>query len=157
MNALSSGAVSIATIAAVGGGIYLLFFGLGIAYAIAFSFSECQKLDVNSALQEAAWWGLYPFAGWVFSNIPYVRIQFDKFFIMFGMSSETAVWVSFGYVLMLASIAGIFNLRASAVQAACKPTVDEADEFRKRMLERQRARNAELAAAAETTPAVLPV
>ena len=148
---------AIIKIAICGAVVYALFFGLGVGYAVAFSASECQKVDTKSAMYEAAWWALNPLVAWVFISVPYIRIQFDKFFMMLSIPASTAVWVSFGYVIMLASIAGIFNLRASAVQAACKPTIDEADEFRKRMLERQRAHNAEIAAAAETTPAVLPV
>jgi len=149
------GIVSIAICAA---GIYALFFGLGVVFSIIFSTSECQKQDVQSAIVEAAWWGLYPVVAWgLVSMIPYLRIQFDKFFMMFGLSKESAVWVSFGYALMLAALAGIFSLRAGATASACKPTVDEADAFRKRMIELQRQRNAEVDAAKETTPAVLPV
>ena len=149
--------VGIVWIALCAAGIYALFFGLGVVYSIIFSTSECQKQDWASATEEAAWWGLYPVVAWGLISIPYIRIQFDKFFMMFGLGKESAVWVSFGYALMLAALAGIFNLRSGATAAACVPTVDEADAFRKRMIELQRRKNAEIEAAKETTPAVLPI
>jgi len=149
---------SIAMIALCGVGIYTIFFGLGIVYAIIFSTSECQKQNVQSALVEASWWGMYPVIAWVFISIPYIRIQFDKFFMMFGLTKESAVWVSFGYALMLAALAGIFSLRSAATTASCVPTVDEADAFRKRMLALQRQKDLDLEAAREAaSPAVVAI
>ena len=142
-------------------GTYVLFLGLGVLYAVAFSSAECAKQDWLASLKEAAWWGLYPVIAWILISVPYIRIQFDKFFMMFGVGREAAVWVSFGYALMLGALAGIINLRSGAIAAACAPSVDEVEAFRKKMLEKERARNAKekaaISAASETTPAVTPV
>ena len=148
-------------IAVSGAGTYALFLGLGVLYAVAFSSAECGKQDWLASLKEAAWWGLYPVIAWILISIPYIRIQFDKFFMMFGVGKEAAVWVSFGYALMLGALAGIIGLRSGSIAAACVPTIDEIDAFRKKMLEEQRAKNARdkaaLSAASETTPAVTPM
>jgi len=144
----------VAKIAICGAVIYGIFFGLGVGYAIAFSFTECQKVDTKSAMQEAAWWALNPLIAWCLVSVPYIRLQFDKFFMMFGLPDNTAIWVSFGYALMLACMIGFFGLRAGAISSACVPTIDEANAFRKKMLDRQKAHDAAIAASQEKTPAV---
>jgi hypothetical protein len=150
----------IGMIAVSGAGTYVLFLGLGVLYAVAFSSAECGKQDWNVSLKESAWWGLYPLIAWVLISIPYIRIQFDKFFMIFGIGREAAVWVSFGYALMLGALAGIIGLRSGSIAATCVPSVDEVEAFRKKMLEQQRAKNekakatAAISAASETTPAV---
>jgi hypothetical protein len=148
----------IGLIAACAVGIYALFMVLGLLLCVLFSSIECGKIDWASAAKEGALWGLYPAGVWCVISVPYVRIQFDKFFVSFlGLSAETAVWVSFGYAIMLAAVAGMFGMRSEAVSKACVPSIDEADAFRKRMIELQRKKNAEIEAAKETTPAVTPM
>ena len=147
----------IGRIAACGGVIYALFLGLGILYAVAFTSAECGKQDWMSALIEAAWWGIYPFVAWILISVPYIRIQFDKFFMMFGISKEAAVWVSFGYALMLGALAGMISLQSSAISAACVPTLAEANAAAAAMVEQQHQQNNAIAAATETTPAVTAV
>lgn len=140
---------------------YLVFLGLGILYAVAFSSAECKKQDWIAALKESSWWGVYPLIAWVLISIPFIRIQFDKFFMMLGVGKEAAVWVSFGYALMLGALAGIIGLRSGSIEASCSPTIDEINAFRNKMLEDQKAKNAKakaaLSAASETTPAVKPM
>jgi hypothetical protein len=147
----------IGMIAACGGVIYALFLGLGVLYAVAFSSAECGKQDWLSALKEAAWWGIYPVVTWILISVPYIRIQFDKFFMMFGVSKETSIWVSFGYALMLGALAGMINLRSGAIADACVPTLSEANAVVNATVEHQRQQNNAIAAATETTPAVTAV
>ena len=148
----------IGLIAACAVGMYALFMVLGLLLCVLFSSIECGKIDWASAAKEGALWALYPTGWWCVISVPYIRMYFDKFFVSFlGLSPETAVWVSFGYVIMLASVAGLFGMRAQAVSTACVPSVDEADAFRKRMIELQRKKNADIEAANESTPAVTPL
>ena len=151
---LASSGFSLGMIAACGGVIYALFLGLGILYAVAFTSAECGKQDWLSAVQEAAWWGVYPSVAWFLISVPYIRIQFDKFFVMFGISKEAAVWVSFGYALMLGALAGMISLQSSAISATCVPTLAEANAAAAAMVQEQKERNNKVAAASESTPAV---
>lgn len=148
---------TIGMIAACGGVMYAIFLGLGVLYAVAFSSAECGKQDWMSALVEAAWWGIYPVVAWFLISIPYIRINFDKFFMMFGMSKESSVWVSFGYALMLGALAGMISLQSAAISTACVPTLAEANTAAKEAIDQQREKNNKMAAASETTPAVTAV
>jgi len=158
-NALSSSSFrKIGMIVVAGVLTYAIFLGLGVLYAVAFSFVECKKQDWTASLKESSWWAIYPLVAWCLISIPFVRIQFDKFFMMLYVGKEAAVWVSFGYALMLGAIAGIIGLRSGSIAAACAPSIDEINAFRNKMLDQQRQKNANakavLAASSETTPAV---
>jgi hypothetical protein len=66
----------------------------------------------------------------------------------------TSPWLSIGYVLTLASLAGIFSLSSNSTQSICVASIDEAQEFRTRLAAQQAAK---VRAAQESTPAVAAV
>ena len=71
----------------------------------------------------------------------------------------TTPWLSIGYVLSLASLAGIFSLSSSSIQNICVASIDEAQEFRDRLAAQQAAKDAaaKVKAAQETTPGTVAV
>jgi hypothetical protein len=73
---------------------------------------------------------------------------------MFDPDSPNAGWVSVGYVMTLACIVGIYGLSYNSHKAVCIPSIDEADTFRKNMLQRQVEQDQKIKAAQESTPAV---
>jgi hypothetical protein len=124
--------------------IYALFFGVGTGLSVAFAFESCQKVDTEKSLKYAAVWAVYPTIAWYVVRILAIfRTKFDDVF--------TSPWLSIGYVLTLASLAGIFSLSSNSTQSICVASIDEAQEFRTRLAAQQAAK---VKAAQESTPAV---
>jgi hypothetical protein len=127
--------------------IYALFFGVGTGLSVAFAFESCQKVDTEKSLKYAAIWAVYPTIAWYVVRILAIfRTKFDDVF--------TYPWISIGYVLTLASLAGIFSLSSNSTQSICVASIDEAQEFRNRLAAQQAAKDANVKAAQESTPAV---
>jgi len=134
--------------------IYLFFLLFGVGISSFVTFSECQKTDTGAHFRQAAFWSLYPTLSYiVIRTLEFIRVYFDRFYRGFDTSvggPSRAGWISVGYVMMLASLAGLFSLMDFSIEAVCIPSVDEATAFRQEMLRRQ----AEKAANQEKTPAV---
>jgi hypothetical protein len=90
---------------------------------------------------------VYPTIAWYVVRILAIfRTKFDDVF--------TSPWLSIGYVLTLASLAGIFSLSSNSTQSICVASIDEAQEFRTRLAAQQAAKAAKVRASEESTPAV---
>ena len=139
---------------AIAAGIYLFFMFLGVGLSSYSTFSKCEKTDVRIHFIQGAIWSIYPtIAFLIIRTFEFLRVYFDKFYRGLDSSPEGALragWVSVGYVVMLAGLAGMYSLMDSSVTQVCVPTVDEAQAFKERLLKKQ----AEKAAAQEVTPAV---
>jgi hypothetical protein len=99
-------------------------------------------------MKYAALWAIYPAIAWYAIRVFEVfRKTFDD---LFGGLS----WISIGYVLMLASLAGIFSLQSTSIQNICVSSIDEAQAFRDRLAALQADKDAKAKAAQESTPAV---
>ena len=132
--------------------LYALFFGVGTGLSVAFAFQSCQKVDVDKSLKFGAIWAAYPGIAWYIIRIFAIfRTKFDDVL--------TTPWLSIGYVLALASLAGIFSLSSSSIQNICVASIDEAQEFRDRLAAQQAAKDAaaKVKAAQETTPGTVAV
>lgn len=133
---------------AVAAGIYLFFLFLGVGISSYTTFTKCQKTDTAKQFKVASLWSLYPtLAFLIIRSFSFIRKYFDSFYRGLDTSAsgkERAGWISIGYVIMLASVAGMFSLMDQSVEAVCIPTKDEAQKFKDDMLKR----------AQETTPAV---
>jgi hypothetical protein len=64
-------------------------------------------------------------------------------------------WISIGYVVALAALAGVFSLSSNSIQNICVASLDEAQEFRQRLARQQAAKDAaaKVRAAEQSTPA----
>jgi hypothetical protein len=130
--------------------IYALFFGVGTGLSVAFAFESCKKVDTEKSMKYAAVWAVYPAIAWYIVRVFAIfRTKFDDVF--------ASPWISIGYVLTLASLAGIFSLSSNSMQTICVASIDEAQEFRNKLAAQQAAKNAKVKAAQESTPAVAAV
>jgi hypothetical protein len=101
-------------------------------------------------MKYAAVWAVYPAIAWYIVRVFAIfRTKFDDVF--------ASPWISIGYVLTLASLAGIFSLSSNSMQTICVASIDEAQEFRNKLAAQQAAKNAKVKAAQESTPAVAAV
>jgi hypothetical protein len=139
----------------VGLGIYVFFMFLGVGISSYVTFAKCQKTDSTAHFKQGAIWGIYPFVTYILVRaLEVIRIHFDNTYKSFDTSESCkgrAPWLSVGWCLMLASLAGLYGLMDSSIEAVCIPSVDEATQFRQGMLRRQ----AELAKMQESTPALV--
>jgi hypothetical protein len=128
--------------------VVAMFLGTGLSsYA---TFSQCQKTDAKSHFKQGSIWAVYPTLAYlIMRGVGRFRVYFERFFGGW-VGSERAGWVSIGYGMLLASLAGMYSMVDSSIEEVCVPTIDEATKFRQDMLKRQ----AEKAAAQEATPAV---
>jgi hypothetical protein len=127
--------------------VYGLFFGVGIGLSFAFAFGSCQKTDTEKSMKHAAIWAAYPTVAFYIVRVFGVfRRMFDD---IFG-----SAWISIGYVVALAALAGVFSLSANSVQTICVASLDEAQEFRQRLARQQAAKDAaaKVRAAEQSTP-----
>lgn len=135
-------------------GVFLFFMVLGVGISSYVTFTQCQKTDSNAHFKQGSMWAVYPTVAYFCIRLfESVRVYFDRFYRGIDSSEggkERAGWVSIGYVVMLASVAGLYHLMDSSIEAVCIPTIDEATRFRQGMLKRQ----ADKARAAESTPAL---
>lgn len=135
-------------------GVFLFFMLLGTGLSSYTTWAQCEKTDSGANFKQGAYWALYPALGYfVIRTFEGLRVYFDRFYRGLDTSDagkERAGWVSVGYVMMLAAVAGMFALMDSSIEAVCIPTIDEATRFRQDMLKRQ----AEKQKALESTPAV---
>jgi hypothetical protein len=126
--------------------VYGLFLGVGVSLSFAFAFGSCQKTDTEKSIKYAAIWAAYPTVAFYMVRIFDVfRRMFDD---IFGSS-----WISIGYVVALAALAGIFSLSSNSIQGICIASLDEAQEFRHKLAAQQAAK---VRAAQESTPAAKP-
>jgi hypothetical protein len=134
--------------------IYILFLLLGVAMSSYATFASCQKTDAAAHFRQSAFWALYPSVSYfIIRSLEILRMNFDKVYRNLDTSEpgkDRAGWVSIGYVMTLACLAGLFALIDFSVEAVCIPTIDEATRFKEDMLKRQ----AEKAAIQEKTPAL---
>jgi hypothetical protein len=141
--------------------VYLVFFLLGFGFSTLVTFKECEKTDQSKNANQAAIWAAYPTIGWyVIRTFDFLRGYFDRFYLMFdgGVGNKVrASWISIGYVLTLAAVAGIYGLSSTSITEVCIPDIDEATRFKNNMIQKQKEKDAKIKAAAETTPAVKPV
>jgi|LauGreDrversion4_2_1035121.scaffolds.fasta_scaffold05838_8 hypothetical protein len=139
---------------AIAAGIYLFFMFLGVGLSSYATFSKCEKTDVSAHFIQGSLWAIYPTVAFlIIRSFEFIRVYFDKFYRGLDSSpagASRAGWVSVGYVVMLAGIAGMYSLMDSSILKVCVPTVDEAQAFKEKLLKKQ----AEKAAAQEVTPAV---
>ena len=127
--------------------VYGLFFGVGVGLSFAFAFGSCQKTDTEKSLKHAAIWAAYPtLAFYIVRVFDFFRRMFDD---IFG-----SPWISIGYVVALAALAGIFSLSSNSIQTICVASLDEAQEFRQRLARQQAAKDAaaQVRAAEQSTP-----
>jgi len=132
--------------------IYAIFFGVGTGLSVAFAFESCKKVDTDKSLKFGAIWAVYPAIAWyVIRTLAIFRTKFDDVL--------TTPWISIGYVLTLASLAGIFSLSSDSIQNICVASMDEAQEFRDRLAAQQAAKDAaaKVKASQETTPGAVAV
>lgn len=136
--------------------IYAFFFLLGFGFSSLITFQECEKTDSGKNAIEGAIWAVYPTVAWfLIRPFEIVRQHFDRFYLSIDSSgTERAGWISVGYVLMLACIAGIYNLYSSSKSSVCIPNIDEATRFKQEMLKRQQEKEEAIKEAQEATPAV---
>lgn len=138
----------------IAAGLFLSFLLLGVGLSSYTTFFKCGKTDTSAHFRHAAKWAVYPTLAYVLvRGVDRFRVYFERFYR--GLDSSEggktrAGWISVGYVVMLAALAGMFALMDSSVEDVCVPTVDEATRFRQDMLKRQ----AEKEKARESTPAV---
>ena len=131
--------------------VYGIFFGVGVGLSFAFAFGNCQKTDSDKSMKYAAIWAAYPtVAFYIVRVFGLFRRMFDDIFI--------SPWISIGYVVALAALAGVFSLSSNSIQGVCVASLDEAQEFRNRLAAQQAAKNAaaKVKAAQESTPAARP-
>jgi len=139
-------------VAIAGVAVYAIFFGIGVGLSVAFAFSQCQKMDTDKSMKYAAIWAAYPAIAWyVIRVFDFFRNMFDD---LFG-----SPWISIGYVLMLAGLAGVFSLQSTSIQNICVSSIDEAQAFRNRLVAIQADKDAKakVKAAQESTPAAKPI
>lgn len=152
--ALSS-ARDVGLLLAMTAGIYLFFMFMGVGCSSYATFSKCGKTDTKVHFIQGAIWSLYPTIAYlIIRTFEALRVYFDKFYRGLDTSQAGATragWVSVGYVMMLAAVAGMYHMMDSSIADTCVPTVDEAQAFKEKMLKRQ----AEKAKAQEVTPAVV--
>lgn len=127
--------------------VYGLFFGVGVGLSFAFAFGSCQKTDTEKSMKHAAIWAAYPTVAF------YVVRVFDVFRRMFDDILGTP-WISIGYVVALAALAGVFSLSSSSIQNICVASIDEAQEFRRKLAIQQAAKDAaaKVKSAEQSTP-----
>uniref|UniRef100_A0A6C0HKE7 Uncharacterized protein n=1 Tax=viral metagenome TaxID=1070528 RepID=A0A6C0HKE7_9ZZZZ len=131
--------------------VYGLFFGVGIGLSFAFAFGSCQKTDTEKSTKYAAIWAAYPtVAFYIVRVFDVFRRTFDD---IFG-----SPWISIGYVVALAALAGVFSLSSNSIQGVCVASLDEAQEFRRKLAAQQAAKDAaaKVKAAQESNPAARP-
>jgi len=131
--------------------VYGLFLGVGVGLSFSFAFGSCQKVDTEKSIKYAAIWAAYPTAAF------YVVRVFDFFRRMFD-DILGSPWISIGYVVALAALAGVFSLSSSSIQNICVASLDEAQEFRRKLAVQQAAKDAaaKVKAAQESNPAAKP-
>jgi hypothetical protein len=140
----------------IGLGIYAFFFLLGFGFSSLVTFQECEKTDSGKNATEGAVWAVYPTIAWfLIRPLEIIRQHFDRFYLTIDSNGTSrAGWISVGYVLMLASIAGIYSLYSSSKTRVCIPDIDEATRFKQEMLKRQQEKEEAIKEAQESTPAV---
>lgn len=142
----------------IGLGIYAFFFLLGFGFSALITFKECQKTQASRNAIEGSIWALYPTIAWfLIRPLEFIRAHFDRFYRGLDSSTgskERAGWISIGYILTLACIAGIYSLSSSSIADVCVPDIDEATRFKEEMIKRQQDK---VKASQETTPALKPV
>lgn len=128
--------------------VYALFLGVGVGLSFAFAFGSCQKTDLEKSMNHAAVWAAYPTAAF------YVIRIFDVFRRTFD-DILGSPWISIGYVVALAALAGVFSLSSNSIQGVCVASMDEAQEFRQRLAAQQAAKDAaaKVKSAEQSTPA----
>jgi hypothetical protein len=135
-------------------GIFIFFMFLGVGASSYTTYSKCQKVNSAVHFKQSALWSIYPTIAYIIiRTFEGFRIYFDRFYRTIDKSEsgkDRAGWISVGYVMMLASVAGMFSLMDYSIEGVCVPTISEADKFKQDMLARQ----AEKAKAQESTPAV---
>lgn len=152
--ALSS-ARDVGMLLAMSAGIYLFFMLMGVGASSYATFAKCEKTDTKAHFVQGAMWSLYPTVAYlIIRTFECLRIYFDRFYRSIDTTAEgsaRAGWVSVGYVMMLASVAGMYSMMDSSIIQVCIPSVDEAQLFKEKLLKRQAAK----AKAQEVTPAVI--
>jgi hypothetical protein len=122
--------------------VYLVFFLLGFGFSTLVTFRECEKTDQSKNATQAAIWATYPTVGWyVIRTFDFLRGYFDRFYLMFdgGVGNKVrASWISIGYVLTLAAVAGIYGLSSTSITEVCIPDIDEATRFKNNMIQKQK-------------------
>lgn len=135
--------------------IFLFFMFMGVGASSYSTFAKCEKTNTQIHFVQGALWSLYPTIAYlVIRTFEFFRVYFDRFYRSIDTSPEGATragWISVGYVMMLAAVAGMYSMMDSSIQQVCVPTVDEALAFKEKLLQRQ----AEKAKAQEVTPAVI--
>lgn len=136
-------------------GIYVFFLLMGVGASSYASFSKCQKTDTRVHFVQGAIWSIFPTVAYLLiRTFEIIRVYFDRFYRGLDTSPEGAQragWISVGYVMMLAALAGMYSMMDSTINDVCVPTQDEAQAFKQKMLERQ----AQKEKAQEVTPAVI--
>ncbi len=135
-------------------GIFVVFLLLGMGISSYITFTHCGKTDSNAHFKQGALWSLYPTIGYlVVRSLEVFRVYFDRFYRGIDTSDagkDRAGWISVGYVMMLAALAGFYALMDSSIEAVCIPSMDEATRFKQALLKQ----TADKAKAQEVTPAV---
>jgi hypothetical protein len=134
--------------------IFLFFMFMGVGASSYTTFAKCQKVNTAVHFKQAAIWSVYPtIAYMIIRTFEGFRIYFDRFYRSIDKSEagkDRAGWVSVGYLMMLAAVAGMYSMMDHSIEGVCVPTIDEAQKFKQDMLKRQ----ADKAKAPESTPAV---
>jgi hypothetical protein len=134
--------------------IFLFFMFMGVGASSYTTYAKCQKTNSTVHFKQGALWSVYPtIAYMIIRTFEAFRIYFDRFYRSIDTSEagkDRAGWISVGYVVMLAAVAGMFSLMDHSIEGVCVPTIDEAQKFKQDMLKRQ----ADKAKAQESTPAV---
>jgi hypothetical protein len=134
--------------------IFLFFMFMGVGASSYTTYAKCQKTNSAVHFKQGALWSVYPtIAYMIIRTFEAFRIYFDRFYRSIDTSEagkDRAGWISVGYVVMLAAVAGMFSLMDHSIEGVCVPTIDEAQKFKQDMLKRQ----ADKAKAQESTPAV---
>ena len=134
--------------------IFLFFMFMGVGASSYTTYMKCQKTNSSVHFKQAAIWSVYPTISYmIIRTFEGFRIYFDRFYRSIDTSQagkDRAGWISVGYVVMLAAVAGMFSLMDHSIEGVCVPTIDEAQKFKQDMLKRQ----ADKAKAQESTPAV---
>ncbi len=134
--------------------IFVVFLLLGMGISSYVTFTHCSKTDSNAHFKQGAYWSLYPTLAYlIVRSIEAFRVYFDRFYRSFDSSDagkDRAGWISVGYVMMLAALAGFYALMDSSIEAVCIPSMDEAARFKQVLLKQ----TADKAKAQEVTPAV---
>ena len=139
---------------AMAAGIYVFFLLMGVGVSSYTSFSKCEKTDTRVHFVQSSIWAIYPTVSYLLIRaFEFIRVYFDRFYRGLDTSPEGAQragWISVGYVVMLAALAGMYSMMDSTINDVCIPTQDEAQAFKQKMLERQLQKEK----AQEVTPAV---